>query len=88
MLSISHGKEKLRRFFYRNRFSPFNLKVVPVDDLKPGQNPVYVYVLTKGDAEEGNNENGAFQREEENEEEVEKNDVIEEAEEEEDPEPQ
>jgi ubiquinone/menaquinone biosynthesis C-methylase UbiE len=49
MLSISHGKEKNRRFFYRNRFSPFSLQVVPVGDLKPGQPQIYLYVLTKGE---------------------------------------
>ena len=62
MISISHGREKLRRFFYRNRFSPFNLKVALLDDLKPGQNQVYMYVLTKGDVE-NNEENENVQEE-------------------------
>jgi len=48
MLSFSHGKEKSRRFFYRNRFSPFNIEVIPVQDLKAGQTQVFLYVLTKG----------------------------------------
>ena len=48
MLSFSHGKEKVRRFFYRTRFSPFELKVVPINDLKTGSQ-VYMYVLTKGE---------------------------------------
>ena len=48
MLSFSHGKPKVRRFFYRNRFAPFNIKIVEVDGLKPTQAQVFLYVLTKG----------------------------------------
>jgi hypothetical protein len=50
MISISHGKRKTRQFFYRNRFSPFSLQVEELDDLKPGQPPIYLYILTKGDS--------------------------------------
>lgn len=49
MVSFSHGKEKTRKFFYRNRFSPFDydVKIVKGDELKPGQPDIFVYILTK-----------------------------------------
>jgi len=30
MISITHGKEKNRKYFYRNRFSPFSIEVIPI----------------------------------------------------------
>ena len=61
MVSISHGRPKHRKFFYRNKFAPFGYDCVTVEGSKEGQPPVQVYVLTK----EGEGEIGGVIREEE-----------------------
>jgi ubiquinone/menaquinone biosynthesis C-methylase UbiE len=50
MLSISHGREKARKFFYRNRLAPFTLRVVKLGENKPGQPTLYLYVMIKGES--------------------------------------
>ena len=55
MLSISHGKEKIRKFMYRNRFSPFSFKAIPLKQIKQEPKPpitiLFLYVLTKGESQ-------------------------------------
>jgi ubiquinone/menaquinone biosynthesis C-methylase UbiE len=53
MISITHGKEKNRRFFYRNRFSPFAIEVLPLVNRKANQAQVLIFVLTKGEGKVG-----------------------------------
>ena len=52
MISITHGKEKNRRFFYRNRFSPFQVEVIPLPK-KNNQPQTLIFVLTKSSDENG-----------------------------------
>lgn len=47
MISITHGKEKNRKFFYRNRFCPFNVQVHPLPNRKPAQAQVLIFILSK-----------------------------------------
>jgi hypothetical protein len=51
MISITHGKEKNRKFFYRNRFSPFKIEVFRLGNRKANQAQVVVFVLTKSSGE-------------------------------------
>lgn len=52
MISITHGKEKNRKFFYRNRFSPFQVEVIPLPK-KNNQPQTLIFVLTKSSEENG-----------------------------------
>lgn len=52
MISITHGKEKNRKFFYRNRFSPFQVEVIPLPK-KSNQPLTLIFVLTKSSDENG-----------------------------------
>lgn len=54
MISITHGKEKNRKFFYRNRFSPFNVQVEPLKDKSKSQSNILIFWLNKsGEGNEG-----------------------------------